>query len=269
MSDPLLTIDGLDFSYGAKKVLDKICLEVPKGEMILFAGANGAGKTTLLNLMAGVLPSSKRKISLHLEPEKVAHIDTDLSLYKTLSARQAEALHRSLFRSAAVDWTALSRMGISTDTRLGELSRGQKALFRLHLALSQAPQLLMIDEILTNLDPQFQEEMANLLVDLCSQGTTVIAVSQTPGDWQHLYSRLWLLKGSRLIVDQGIDELLARAAMEHSQEPSRPDWPILDRVHQDGQQRIVYYPLPQARPESLEAVALPQFCKSIIRSQAC
>ncbi len=186
-----------------------------------------------------------------------------------MRASEAEGLHRSLFNSGPIDWQPLNRSGITSSTRLGSLSRGQKALFRLHLALSQSPELLMIDEILMNLDPLFQEEMCHTLLDLCSQGVTVIAVSQTAGEWQHLYTRLWLLKGSHLIIDHPIDDLLAKAAMEHSQKPTHPDWPILDQVHQDGLHRIVYYPLPQARNEDLAPVSLPQFCKSIIRSEAC
>lgn len=269
MSEPLLIIDGLDFNFGRKKVLENIRLEIPKGEMILFAGANGAGKTTLLNLIAGILPSPKGLIKRYLEPQKMAHIDTELSLYKSLRAKEAESLHRSLFKSAPMDWHALERLGISSSTRLKNLSRGQKALFRLHLALSQNPDILMTDEIIMNLDPLFQEEMGNIVVDLCSQGVTVIAVSQTPGDWQHLYTRLWLLKGSRMIIDKSIDDLLALAAMEHSAEPTHPNWPILDQDHQGALHRIVYYPLPQTRNDVLEPVPLQQFCKSIIRSSAC
>lgn len=269
MRDPLMNISGLSFAYKQKRILDGISLEVGKGEMILFAGANGAGKTTLLNLMAGILPCPEGTISPRLELEKTAHIDSDLSLYKSMPAAEAEGLHRSLFRCGPVDWQALNRIGIESKTRLGGLSRGQKAMFRLHLALAQQPQLLMIDEVLVSLDPLFQEEMGNLLVDLCEGGATVIAVSQTPGDWQHLYTRLWLLKGTHLIIDQPIDELLAQTTMEHQETPTHPEWPILDQIHRDGLHQIVYHPLPRGSNPHLEPVSLQQFVKSTLRSEAC
>ena len=268
MSDPLLTIESLLFSYGRKPVLEKITLSVPRGEMILFAGANGAGKTTLLNLMAGVLPCPSHAVRFHVEPRKTAHIDTELSMYRSMLGKEAERLHRSLFHCRPLDWEKLSTMGIEPKTRLGELSRGQKALFRLHLALSQEPELLMIDEILSNLDPLFQEETGRLLVDLCGQGVTVIVVSQTPGEWQHLYTRLWLLKDTRMIVNESIETLLSQSAMEHAEEPGFPDWPILDRIHQDGLHQIVYHPVPSGS-EGGEPVSLQQFIKSTLRSQAC
>lgn len=268
MSDPLLTIETLHFSYGRKPVLENITLSVPRGEMILFAGANGAGKTTLLNLMAGILSCPNHAVRFHVDPRKTAHIDTELSMYRSMLGKEAERLHRSLFRCRSLDWEKLSTMGIGPNTRLRELSRGQKALFRLHLALSQEPELLMIDEILGNLDPLFQEEMGRLLVDLCGQGVTVVAVSQTPGEWQHLYTRLWLLKDSRMILDESIETLLSRSAMEYSEEPGFSDWPILDRIHQDGLHQIIYYPVPPAAPGG-EPVSLQLFIKSTLRSQAC
>lgn len=197
MSDAVIEIENLSFSYGAEPVLEGVSLTVHRGDVLGLIGPNGSGKTTLLKLILGLLSPPRGTIRLFGQenvrnnsrvgyvrqrswdfernfPASVEEIVRmgrlpRVSKWRIWSREDSEAVERAL---RAVHIEDLRRRPIS------ELSGGQQQRVFLARVLSQDPELLLLDEPTSAVDPHAEAEFYALLGQLNrEQGLTVILVS--------------------------------------------------------------------------------------------
>jgi ABC-2 type transport system ATP-binding protein len=167
---PALVVRDLRRKYGPREVLRGVNLTLEPGQSVLVSGANGAGKTTLLRCVTGVIAPHEGSISLFgLDPEKerracqrrIGYLPAgDRAVYARLTVRKnLDFWARIAFvprreRAAAVD-SALRAFGLDelSDRRADRLSMGQRQRVRLAMAFLHSPDLVLLDEPDTSLDP--------------------------------------------------------------------------------------------------------------------
>ncbi|MBZ0112092.1 MAG: ABC transporter ATP-binding protein [Thermoanaerobaculia bacterium] len=210
----LLTIDSIDKSFGAHRVLEQVSLRVPEGEVLALLGPSGSGKTTLLRLLAGFERADGGRIEIagedvtSLAPAKrgvgmvfqhyalFPHLDVGKNVAFGLSslgfcgdqiaARVAEVL-------ALVDLVGFERRAV------GELSGGQQQRVAVARALAPRPRLLLLDEPLSNLDPMLRERTRRALRTLVREvGITTVLVTHEQQEAFDLGDRIALLYEGRL-----------------------------------------------------------------------
>ena len=205
---------GLTRKFGAKTALDDVTLRIEKGELFGLIGPDGAGKSTFFRLVAGLLKPTAGHVTIDrgatfgLVPQRFAMYE-DLSVDENLTLRaRLYGVPDAVAESRAVD--LLERVGMARFRRrlAGALSGGMKQKLALVAALLTAPDLLLLDEPTTGVDPVSRREFWALLNRLHHEGLTIV-VSTPYMDEAEYASRIAFLDRSRVSSTGTREEILA------------------------------------------------------------
>lgn len=187
--DSILTVDGVAKSYGGKMALAGVSLEVKRGEMFGVIGPDGAGKTTLFRILATLLLPEKGKVVVdgydtvkdYKEIRKfIGYMPGRFSLYQDLSVEENLNFFATLFGISVCDnyetiKYIYSQIEPFRKRRAGALSGGMKQKLALCCALIHKPEILLLDEPTTGVDPVSRKEFWDILSGLKKEGMTIIA----------------------------------------------------------------------------------------------
>jgi ABC-2 type transport system ATP-binding protein len=220
----IVSVAGLQKSYGEVEALKDMNLEVRAGERFGLIGPDGSGKTTLLRLLIGLLvPGGGEARVLGFDPvtqaEKiksdVGYMPQRFSLYPDLTVAENLQFFAQVYRIPKAERLRLterllkfSRLGPFQDRRAGALSGGMKQKLALSCTLIHTPRLLILDEPTTGVDPVSREEFWNILDDLRRQGVTVL-VTTPYMDEAALCDRITLVYQGKVLASGIPDEVAA------------------------------------------------------------
>jgi ABC-2 type transport system ATP-binding protein len=216
---PAVVVDGLRVFRGSREVLPGISLTVPRGQVVGLLGPNGGGKTTLLRSIVGVQIIAGGTVTVLGEPagspglrSRVGYVTQDSSVYADLTVRANLTYFAALAGAARTEVERVVEAVDLTDdidSRVNQLSGGQRSRVSLAAALVGSPDLLVLDEPTVGLDPVLRRDLWALFRRLADTGTTLL-VSSHVMDEATRCDRLLLLREGRLLADDSPDGLLAR-----------------------------------------------------------
>ncbi|PPK97962.1 ABC-2 type transport system ATP-binding protein [Kineococcus xinjiangensis] len=219
----MLIVDGVSRRFGDRVALDAVSLSVPEGRMVGFVGANGAGKTTTMRIVLGVLAQDSGTVTWRGRVPDLAvrrrfgYMPEERGLYpKAQLAEQLVYLARlhGLDRAAAQRRTAdlLERLGLAARAKehLESLSLGNQQRVQIAAALVHDPELLVLDEPFSGLDPLAVDAMAQLLRERAAAGVGVLFSSHQLDLVDRLCDELVVLHAGR-VVAAGEPQELRRA----------------------------------------------------------
>lgn len=209
---PVLTLDSLRKTYGSTVALDDLSLTVEEGEIFGLIGPNGAGKTTAVECALGlrhpdagtvrVLGMDPQRTSSHQFYRRVGAQLQEAALPDRITVREAVNLFSSFYPTTTDRKVLLDRWGLADkqDASFDDLSGGQKQRLFVALALMHDPELVILDEISTGLDPDARKNTRTLLREVQTAGTTVILVTHFMDEAQALCDRVAMLTRGRCIA---------------------------------------------------------------------
>lgn len=190
---PAIIARGLTRRFGDFTAVDNVNFSIERGEIFGFLGSNGCGKTTTMKMLTGLLPSSKGEAELFgkrvgeqgLEARRrVGYMSQSFSLYGELTVRQNLMLHARLFhlpkeQIAPRVAELIARFGLAgqTDQLAGALPLGVRQRLSLAVAIIHAPEMLILDEPTSGVDPVARDQFWELLVDLSRNDEVTIFIS--------------------------------------------------------------------------------------------
>lgn len=207
-----LTFQSLRKTYGPTVAVDDLSLEIEKGEIFGLIGPNGAGKTTAVECALGLRrPDGGTVQVLGMNPQqappqqffrRVGAQLQEAALSARLTVREAVDLFASFYPKTQDQTELLDRWGLSakSDTPFDNLSGGQKQRLFVALALMHDPDLVVLDEISTGLDPEARLNTRALLREVQTTGTTVLLVTHYMDEAQALCDRVAMLHRGRCIA---------------------------------------------------------------------
>jgi len=242
--DPALHIDGLKKSYDGTPAVDGLSLTVERGEIFGLIGPNGAGKTTTVECAVGLrAPDAGAIRMLGLDPQaqgrrlrqRIGVQLQDAALPARLTVREAVRLFAALYDEAADPDRLLTTWGLADkrDAAFGDLSGGQQQRLFITLALLNNPDLVVLDEISTGLDPDARRATRDLIRTIREQGTTVVLVTHFMDEAEALCDRVAMLVDGRraaLGTPAGLVEAHAPAARVQFTPPPDFDAGLLDAL---------------------------------------
>ena len=191
--DAAIEADGLTRRFGGFTAVDRVSFRIERGEIFGFLGSNGCGKTTTMKMLTGLLAPSEGSARLFgraVAPEdlltraRVGYMSQSFSLYEELTVRQNLELHARLFHVPKAEIAAridemLRRFGIErTAERLpGTLPLGMRQRLSLAVAVIHRPEMLILDEPTSGVDPVARDSFWQLLLDLSRRDGVTIFIS--------------------------------------------------------------------------------------------
>ena len=224
MSDLAIDVRGLSKSYGGRKVVDGVDLQVATGRIVGFLGPNGSGKTTSLRMLCGLLtPDAGEGHVLGLDfrrqaaqvKRQVGYMTQKFGLYEDLSIRENLDFVARLFsmprRREAVD-AALERLGLKTREKqlAGALSGGWKQRLALAACLLHQPKLLLLDEPTAGVDPKARREFWDQIHQLAQEGITVLVSTHYMDEAERCDELVYLAYG-RVLARGSAQAIVAEA----------------------------------------------------------
>ncbi|HUT75685.1 MAG TPA: ABC transporter ATP-binding protein [Armatimonadota bacterium] len=213
--------ESLAKRFGRKQALDSVSAHVPVGAIYGLMGPNGAGKTTfvrcLLNLLtpthgtAAVLGHDVVRDSVAVR-KRIGHVAALQPLWDSMRVKELADFMAGCYPRWNPDAVSsvLTRVGIDANDRLQDLSRGQRTLAAVAVAIGHEPDLLILDEALTGLDPIARREVLRSVIEVMhSEGRTVLITGQDIADMERICDYVGFLVKGRLVLESSLDDLKA------------------------------------------------------------
>lgn len=212
-----------------KRALDELTFAVPQGEVFGLLGPNGAGKTTTLKLLMDLLRPTSGRAELCgrsvRDPEsrrRVGFVPEQPYFYDHLSANELVQYFAGLSGLTGADRTsksnaALDRTGITGDDRrrpLRQFSKGMMQRVGLAQAIVHEPELIVLDEPMSGLDPIGRRDVREMILALRDEGRTILFSSHILSDAEQLCSRVGILARGRLVQIGPLNDLTAGRSLE-------------------------------------------------------
>jgi len=208
-TDTVIAVDDLRVRYGATLAVDGVSLAIRRGEIFGILGPNGAGKTTTVECIGGLRTPDSGSISvLGLDPrrdrdavrERLGIQLQSSELPDKLRVGEALELFAAFYPEPADPAQLMEMLGLTEKrtTRFANLSGGQRQRLSIALALIGRPQVAILDELTTGLDPQSRRETWKLIEGIRDQGLTVILVTHFMEEAEYLCDRVALLHHGRI-----------------------------------------------------------------------
>ena len=221
----MLELSGLSKRFGSLQALDDLSLSLDRGEIVGFVGANGAGKSTTMRIVMGVLAADSGAVTWMGAPvdaairRTIGYMPEERGLYPRMKVAEQlvylarlHGLSASAAKAAAERWT--ERLGL--ERRRGDevqsLSLGNQQRVQLAAALVSDPELLILDEPFSGLDPVAVDVMSQVILERAAAGVPTLFSSHQLDVVERLCDRVVIIRSGRLVADGTIPELQATEA---------------------------------------------------------
>ncbi len=223
MSDiPAIHTEKLTKHYGDVRALVDLDLDVHMGEVFGFLGPNGAGKTTMIRSILDLIhPNSGRAEILGMDShekaveirEHIGYLPSELSMYPNLTGRDMVTYFSNLRDGVEMTYVdeLAGRLQADLEKKVGDLSSGNRQKVGLILTFMSKPEVLIMDEPSTGLDPLVQREFQKMLREFAADGRGVFLSSHTLSEVQRVADRVGIIRNGHLVAVEKVEALRSKA----------------------------------------------------------
>ncbi len=208
--------------YGDVQALVDLDLDVRRGEVFGFLGPNGAGKTTMIRTIldeihptagsASILGMDTHSQSVEIR-RHIGYVPGDLAMYPNLTGRDTLTYFANL--RGGVDWSYVDELADRLDAdlskKVGDLSSGNRQKVGLIQAFMNKPDVLIMDEPSSGLDPLIQRQFQTMMREVVAEGRTVFLSSHTLSEVQRVADRVGIIRHGHLIAVEAVNDLRSKA----------------------------------------------------------
>ena len=226
MSDSILPIRGLTMKYGKTVALDNLKLDIRRGDIYGLIGPNGAGKTTTFKIAATILRPTRGSVEIagmsihdaaHIRDirRKFVYMPDSFGVYEDMTVEEYLSFFAAAYdivnprrQQLVNDVLQLVDQDVKKDALIETLSRGMQQRLGIARVLIHDPDLLILDEPASGLDPRARIEIRGLLLELQRMGKTILISSHILADLGEICTRVGIIEKGKLIVDGTLQDVL-------------------------------------------------------------
>jgi ABC-2 type transport system ATP-binding protein len=223
MSNTHLQLDNIRKVYDTKVAVEGLSLDVPRGVIFGIIGPNGAGKTTTIRMVMNItMPDSGRILFEGKQADssfrdRVGYLPEERGLYKKMTLAQvigymAELKNypRHKIASETDKWLAKVQLSDYKNQKVEELSKGMQQKLQLVTTILHQPELIILDEIFSGLDPLNIELVKNILLDLKREGKTILFSTHVMEQAEKLCDHVCMISHGKKVLDGRMTDVKAR-----------------------------------------------------------
>jgi ABC-2 type transport system ATP-binding protein len=222
VNDPALVLKGVSKAFAGPVAVRDLSLEVPRGSVFGLLGPNGAGKTTTLRMVMNILGADAGSIRIlgqladHATRDRIGYMPEERGLYprmvleeQLLFMASIKGLPRKVAAERMGPW--LERLGLAEWRRrkTNELSKGMQQKAQFIATVLHEPDVLIMDEPMSGLDPVGMDVMRDVMVDLSRRGATIVLSSHQMDTVEKLCDRVVLINKGEKVLDGAVSEVKA------------------------------------------------------------
>ncbi len=214
-----IVVNNISKSYGAQKALDNISFSINKGEIVGFLGPNGAGKSTLMKILTTYIHADEGTAivnghDVNTQPKAVqlaiGYLPEHNPLYLDLYVREYLAFNADIYKvskSRIEEVIQLTGLSSESHKKIGQLSKGYRQRVGLASALLHDPEVLILDEPTTGLDPNQLMEIRNVIKNV-GKDKTVFLSTHIMQEVEAICDRIIIINKGQLVADKKLDNLI-------------------------------------------------------------
>jgi len=220
-----IEVNNISKSYGSQKALDSISFSVKKGEIVGFLGPNGAGKSTLMKILTTYIAADEGAAAVNgfdvntqakAVQQSIGYLPEHNPLYLDLYVREYLAFNADVYKVAQSRIEEVIQLtGLSNEShkKIGQLSKGYRQRVGLANALLHNPDVLILDEPTTGLDPNQLVEIRNVIKNV-GKDKTVFLSTHIMQEVEALCDRVIIIDKGKIVADKKLDNLISTEATE-------------------------------------------------------
>ncbi len=222
----MVRIRNLRKSYGSYQALRGLTMEIPRGELFGFVGPNGAGKTTTMKIIAGLMRADSGEVVVADRMlsgktgqirEMVGYVPDFFGVYDDLKVQEYLEFFASLYgmdgkeaRRRTAELLEMLGMTQLRDEMVDGMSRGMKQKLCVARALVNTPELLILDEPASGMEPRYRRQLKELLQELCAEGMTILISSHNLNELAEMCTSIGVISKGRMVMQGDVPTLLRR-----------------------------------------------------------
>lgn len=248
----VIDVRNLTKLYKSVPAIDAVNFKVSKGEVVGFVGLNGAGKSTTINILLGFLRASSGSVALfgseifpenaHASHHRIGFASGDMSLFGNLTGNQYLAFISRRYGIKNTDRLdeLTKRFNPQLNKKINDLSRGNRQKVALIAAFVSSPELVILDEPSSGLDPLMQQLFVELIKEEAERGTTIFMSSHYLNEVVDVCTRVLLIRDGKLINDIPAAQLttsggkIVHIVSRHVVQPPRTAEQVVQERRADG-----------------------------------
>ena len=215
-----IEVNNISKSYGAQKALENISFSIKKGEIVGFLGPNGAGKSTLMKILTTYIAADEGSASVNgfdvnsqarAVQQSIGYLPEHNPLYLDLYVREYLAFNADVYKvpkSRIEEVIQLTGLSAESHKKIGQLSKGFRQRVGLANALLHNPDVLILDEPTTGLDPNQLVEIRNVIKNV-GNDKTVFLSTHIMQEVEAICDRVIIINNGKIVADKKLDNLIS------------------------------------------------------------
>lgn len=218
-----LRLENITKQYAEKIAVDKLSLDIPKGVIYGMIGPNGAGKTTTIRMMMNIIAPDGGKIYFDGSEvdgsfrDRVGYLPEERGLYKKMTLREIvtyladlKGYPRQKTKKALIPWLERMELVEYVDQKVEELSKGMAQKLQFITTIIHEPDIIILDEIFSGLDPINIEIIKNVLLDLKREGRTILFSTHVMEQAEKLCDNICMISRGKKVLDGTMADVKAK-----------------------------------------------------------
>jgi ABC-2 type transport system ATP-binding protein len=245
MADVVIDVSGVSKYYGDFKAVSDVSFQVVRGEIFAMLGPNGAGKSTIMRMILDIIKPNAGKITVLGGPmtdatkDKIGYLPEERGLYRNVKVVEMmvylgrlKGMSRADASKQALALLDRLEMGEVAKKKVSELSKGMQQKIQFAVTVMHRPELMIVDEPFSGLDPVNTRVLMDLLLDLHKQGTTIVMSTHQMYQVEELCERLLMINRGQVALYGSVNEVRRRYALNAVEIEGTGDWSKVPGVAQ-------------------------------------